>query len=144
MNNTIFSNKFIEKKLDKLSLRIFIGAIFGVPLTAISLVAGIYGLVFGYAGLVGGGVWLIIIGVVTITGLIGICGAWRRLLKTSNLMTKRERKIIRNMLFCGFLSSFVITAWLLYVDGISELSLILIILSLGGVVFILGTPKNAL
>lgn len=131
----------MERILNNRIVRIIVGLVIGVPLTALAFVAGVHGLLIGYGGIVKGEPLWIIIGVITVVGFIGISGAWRRILKSSISMTGKERQVVRAMLFCGVASSLSLTVWSYFIEKTLVVPLILVVLALGGFVFILATPK---
>ncbi len=132
----------IEKTLNMLLVRIAVGIIIGIPLTVLAVVAGAHGLVLTYGGIVDGKYLLILFGIVTITGFMGISGAWLRLLKPSTVMSNKYRNVTRGMLFYGLASSVALSAWSIISEGMSVISLLLIVLSLGGTAFVHATPRE--
>jgi hypothetical protein len=120
--------------------RIVIGAGIGLPLTAVSIVLGFHGLIIGYGGITEGNILFLFIGVITITGFIGIFGAWWRLLTSTDETTKIKQNKIRTMLFYGLATSVALLMWSLYSDiNTLPISLLLIIAS---TIFMYATPKK--
>ncbi len=73
--------------------RVVFGIAIGLPLTAISIVTGLYGMLMGYGGIIGAGLNFLFIGVMSITTFIGITGVWRRLItSTENTSTTALKK----------------------------------------------------
>jgi len=132
----------MESFLNKKIIRIMIGLFVGIPFTAISIPLGLYGLLFGISGLFfNGSIIFALIGFTAITGLIGISGAWRRLLKSSDIICQKERLLIRKMLFSGLTSTLILFTLVLYfnyLEAIFPFTLLLLI----NLFFIYATPKN--
>jgi uncharacterized Tic20 family protein len=96
--------------------RIVFGIAIALPLTAISIVAGLYGLVLGYGGIIGAGLYLLFIGMISITGFIGITVVWRRLKTSTENTSKTEKNKTRVRLFCGLVTSIALLMCSLYND----------------------------
>lgn len=129
-----------ERTIDKRIVRIILGTAFGLPITALILVASIWGLIAGYGALLAGEILYSGIGVITVLGLLGISGAWRRVLKTHEAMTARERLIVRRFLACGVIASIALALLaFVYIES-TLLALFLVLLALGGGFFVLATP----
>ena len=133
----------MENILNNIFVRIIAGLIVGIPLSALVLVTGAHGLLIGYAGVINSEFWLILVGIITITGIIGIIGAWRRLIDSTYSMSVPYNNKTRTMLFFGVFTSVALTVWTIVIDGVSEIASLLIILSIGGVIFIIATPKSS-
>lgn len=131
----------MEELLNKRITRIIIGVSLAIPFTAISIVLGWHGLLLGFGGIASGNVLFILIGITTIIGFVGITGAWRRLLKSSKVMSKEEQNKIRTMLFFGLASSFILCVWSVFKTDLITIS-ILYLLLLFSVFFIYATPKK--
>ena len=131
----------IERTLNNLIVRIIAGIVIGLPLTSASVVGGAHGIILGIGGITELNPLLLFIGLVTVTGFIGICGAWRRLLKPTTLMTNKNKSTIRLMLMFGLFSSLGLTVWSVYSEGITIIGWALFALSIGGVIFIYSIPK---
>jgi len=129
----------MERILNNLYARIIISLLVGIPLSAIALIGGAHGLVLGIAGIKDLHFGLALIGIVTI---IGIIGAWRRLLEPTDSMASSKQNNIRLMLILGLAASLSLTVWSVIVDGISIIAVSLLTLSTGGFVFVLATPKK--
>lgn len=102
---------------------------------------GLHGLVLFYAGAKEAELLPLSLGVVTITGFIGILGAWKRIYSSSEEMSEKEKSTTRIMLLFGCLSSFGLSAWA-FNSSEPESAIILLLLALGAVAFIYATPKN--
>ncbi len=133
----------MEYILNNIFVRIIIGILVGLPITAAALIGGAHGLVLGYAGIVNAKIGLFLFGVLTITGFIGISGAWRRLLEPTNSMTEKYKNKTRSMLFYGLTTSTALSIWAVYSEGLTVISLPLVILTLGSILFIMATPKSS-
>ena len=131
----------MEKIVNNRIVRLIIGVAIGIPLTAISVVLGLHGLILLYAGLKEMELAPFLIGVVTITGFIGIYGAWKRIFRSSEVMTEGEKSRVRVMLASGFISSFGLGLWALYSSEM-EATIIMFLLAAGAVAFIYATPKK--
>ena len=132
----------MEELLNKRIIRIVIGVTIGIPFTAISIPLGWHGMLLGFGGIASGNVLFISIGITTITGFVGIAGAWRRLLKSTEVISKEELNRIRIMLFCGLASSLALCIWAIIKANIVTI-LALSLLLLFSVFFIYATPKNS-
>ena len=130
----IFNNIFV---------RIIAGILIGIPVSVVALVSGAHGLLLGYAGIITVEFWLVLVGIITITGFIGIIGAWRRLIDSTVSMSVKYNNKTRSMLFFGIFTSVALTIWSIVIDGVSEMTLLLIILCMAGVMFIIATPKSS-
>jgi len=133
----------MEYLLNNIFIRIIVSIFIGIPISALALVTGLHGLVLGYAGIVNIELWLILIGIITITGFIGLAGAWLRLFESTTSMTEPYRHKTRIMLFLGLISSSALSVWSILLDGLSLISFLLMSLAMGGLLFILATPKSS-
>ena len=131
----------MEVILNNRIVRIIIGTAIGIPLTAISVVLGLHGLVLLYAGIKEMELVPFSMGLVTVTGFIGIYGAWKRIFKSSDEMTESERSKVRIMLGFGFLSSLGLALWALS-SSEAEATIIMLLLAVGAIAFIYATPKK--
>lgn len=104
--------------------RIVFDITIALPLTVFSIVAGLYGLAMGYGGIlvIGHGVIsrdglsFLIIGIIAITGFIGITGVRRRLITSTDNTSKTEQNKTRVMLFYGLATSIALLMCSLYND----------------------------
>jgi hypothetical protein len=104
--------------------RIVIGIAVGLPLTAIVIILGLYGLVMGYGGIlvlshgarIETGLYFLFIGIISITGFVGITGVWRRLITSTEHTSKTEQNKTRVMLFYGLATSIALLMCSLYND----------------------------
>jgi hypothetical protein len=133
----------MEYALNNIIVRIIVGITVGSSITAIALIGGAHGLVLGYAGIINAEFGLTLFGILTITGFIGICGAWCRLLKPTYSMSQRFITRIRYMLFFGLVTSAILSIWALYIEGLTVITMPLLALTLGCILFIMGTPKSS-
>ena len=78
-----------ERSLDNRLVRITLGTAIGLPLTAAARVCAMYGVLLFFGGLSSGNYLIAGLGPVTVFGLLGIAGAWRRLLKPHASMSSR-------------------------------------------------------
>ena len=131
----------MEKLLNNRIVRIVIGTAIGVPVTAISIILGLHGLILLYAGIKEVEVLPFSLGVVTITGFVGIVGAWKRLFTSSEDMTEKQKTNTRTLLVFGLLSSLALSIWAMS-SSEPEMAAILFMLSFGAGVFIYATPKT--
>ncbi|WP_198263188.1 hypothetical protein [sulfur-oxidizing endosymbiont of Gigantopelta aegis] len=90
----------MEEFLNKKNARLIIGIFVAAPFTATALLFGLYGIMFGIAGITSKHPFASLFGLLTALGLIGVAGAWRRLLKPTNKYNSKEQNKIRTMLFC--------------------------------------------
>jgi len=130
----------MQNIFNSLIFRFVIGVCIGIPFTGISLILGLHGLFIGYGGIVEGNMFFLAIGVITVTGFIGIAGAWARIFSSTEKMSTENRDVIRLMLYCGFISSMGLLGWALYADV--RTSVVPILLLICSAFFILATPKN--
>ena len=132
----------LREIFDNRTFRITVGMVAGVPLSVLALASLPDGLALAIGGMQERNVALALLGPIIILSLVGIGGAWRRLTKTQATMTLRERRIVRLLLYCGIISSTYLTAWAFTVPEMRTLiALPLLALSVGGVIFVLATPR---
>jgi len=131
----------IENLLNNLIVRIILGLSLVIPLTIISLVFGVHGLILGYSGIVDANLIFLLIGIITIVGFLGIIGSYWRIFRSSQIMSDKERRILIILLFCGITASIALCVWSLIFKEIIA-SLIFILLSTIGILFIYATPKK--
>lgn len=132
----------MEALLNKKATRIIIGLFIAIPFTGGAVMFGLYGILMGIGGIAEMNILLILLGLITILGLLGVSGAWRRLLKPTTEINIKENKKIRVMLFCGFASSFCLLVWSIYFKSFEAISFFVILLIIN-VFFIYATPKNS-
>lgn len=119
-------------------------AVVGFLLSLVALIAAPHGLVLGYSGLIERSALLIVIGLMTILGVIAIAGAWYRLFLPHTKMARAQARRIRFCLYCGVISGLGLACWPAY-EGEFWLSGVLGSLAFIGVALIKGTPiPNAL
>lgn len=133
----------MENILNNIYVRIIMGVFIGIPFTSTALFAGAHGLILGYAGIVEEKFSMAILGILTITGFIGIIGAWLRIIEPTSSMSSRYLKITRLMLYSSFITSVSLTIWAFYLEGLTETSMPVIILIVGSILFIAATPKSS-
>jgi len=127
---------FLNYRISRLIIDIGIG----LPATALSVILGFHGLILGYGGIKEANIYFLFIGLITITGFIGIIGAWWRLMSSTENTSKSEQNKIRVMLFYGLATSVALLMWSLYSDY--RTLLIPVTLILAGTFFIYATPKK--
>lgn len=130
-----------ERSLDNRLVRITLGTAIGLPLTAAALVCAMYGVMLFFGGLSSGSYLIAGLGPVTVFGLLGIAGAWRRLLKPHASMNSRERKIVRSLLLAGVAASVILAIVSLVSTESYLLVLFFTALTGGGLTFVLATPN---
>jgi hypothetical protein len=104
--------------------RIVFGITIALPLTVISIVGGLYGLAIGYGGILAighgslsrDGLSFLFIGIISITGFIGITGVRRRLITSTENTSKTEQNKTRVMLFYSLATSIALLMCSLYND----------------------------
>lgn len=128
-----------ERALDNRSLRFTIGAVFGVPVTVLALLGAIYGSVFGLVWLENRDPLFLSFAATGALGVLGVCGAWLRLLTPHTAMSSSRRLAVRALLFAGVISSAYAAAQLL-ISAEMLLGALFVFLCLGGVMLVLGTP----
>lgn len=130
-----------ERSLDNRLVRVALGTAIGLPLTAAALVCAMYGIAFFFGGISSGDYLIAGFGPITIFGLLGIAGAWRRLLRPHASMSSRERKIVRFLLLAGVAASGILA--IVSLASIESYLLVLFFAALtcGGLIFFLATPN---
>jgi len=136
-----YKNK-MENLLNNKIVRIVFSIFIGIPVTAIILLASIYGLTFGLAGIPEGNLSMLSIGIINITGIIGAIGAWKRIYTTSIKMSEDEKNTTKAMLYSGVFSSLCLSVSAIYFSEIGA-AFIFILLAFGSATFIYATPKNS-
>jgi len=131
----------MEEFLNKKNTRIAIGIFVAVPFTAVALLFGLYGIIFGISGIATINPFASLFALLTALGLIGIAGAWRRLLKSTNKNNSKEQNKIRTMLFCGLASTLAFFAVSFYFNQTKAI-LLLLPIAIFIVFFIYATPKK--
>ena len=131
----------MEDLLNKKHIRIIIGIVIAAPFTAGAIIFGLYGIIMGIGGIAEQSPVLLLLGLITISGLIGVSGAWRRLLKTTNEINYKEQNKIRTMLFFGLASALALLAWSIYFKWPLAITICVLISTLN-VLFIYATPKK--
>ncbi|MBI5784335.1 MAG: hypothetical protein HZA64_02665 [Rhodocyclales bacterium] len=129
----------LPKLIDHPLVRISLGVLVGIPLSAVAMVATPHGLGLGYGGVIKGDPVLIFAGLMTVTGIVAIYGAWYRLLVPHVKMVAAQARRVRFCLYCGVISSLGLAGWAGYETEIA-LSFALALPAAIGVVLIKGTP----
>ena len=132
----------MENTLNNRIVRIILAVVVGIPVTAVVVVLGFNGLILGYGGIIEFKLLPFLLGVVTVTGVIGIIGAWKRIYTSTNEMSEKEKQTTRVMLVIGCFSSLALSIWA-FSSAEPEIAIFLLVLSFGAVVFIYATPKNS-
>lgn len=132
----------IERALDNRWLRIVLGAAIGIPFTAAALVGSIYGVIFLVGGLRGGEFFPTGVGLAAALGMLGVVGAWRRLLKPQSAMSHRERMVVRFLLFSGIASSTALAGVSLVYAEWPAIAFLFALIAAGGVALVLATPTT--
>lgn len=86
-----------------------------------------------------------ILSILAITGMIGVCGAWLRIIKTNQTMSSMERKITRTLLSIGLGTCIGFLA-LSFKDGFHDIFGIITIVAfyipgILGTLMLIGTPN---
>jgi len=131
----------MEDLLNKKSTRIIIGVFIATPFTVAAIIFGLYGIVVGIAGVAEKSLIWFLLCLISISGLIGVLGAWRRLVKTTKELSNKEQNKIRTMLFFGLASTVALFLWSVYFKSSEAIATFIIILTLNAF-FIYGTPKK--
>jgi len=129
----------LAKALDRTLYRVILGAAFGVPLTALTLLGCFFGFVYGVEGLRSGNPLLLGLGAITLLGVLGFAGAWTRILRTHQSMSRYQRITVRYLLLAGVVASLALAGLSFSIPSIYT-AFAFIALALGGVLFILATP----
>jgi hypothetical protein len=129
----------LERALDNRLLRIVVGTAIGLPITAAAVMGAIYGVIFLVGGVLKRELWAVGLGLVAVLGVMGLFGAWRRLLKTHAEMSPHERLVVRRLLGCGIVASAALAATTLYSDFPAG-GIFFGVLVLGGIAFVRATP----
>lgn len=131
----------MESFLNNTRNRVALGLLVGAPFTLIATILGAHGLILGYGGIVKSDPALLLAGILTLSGFVGICGAWWRVFTSTDSMSCTSRDVVRVMLFVGAGTSLSLAAWALLLEGGALLVVPLVISAVGGVLFIRATPK---
>ena len=131
----------IEKVLNNEVVRTSIRYAILFPFAILSIVLGLYGLVFLIGGITDSNPFSFFIGLSSVEGWVGILGAEKRLLSSSEELTEEEKKKIRIMLTFGFISSLSLSIWVLTTSA-TGLAIALFFLSLCPLLLIYATPKG--
>jgi hypothetical protein len=130
--------RMLAKTLDRTLYRVIVGVAFGVPLTALTLLGCFFGFVYGIEGLRRGDLLFLALGAITLLGVLGFAGAWTRILRTHQSMSRGQRITVRYLLSAGVVASLSLAGlsftWSPYTG------LAFIVLAFGGITFILATP----
>jgi hypothetical protein len=129
----------LAKALDRTLYRVIVGAAFGVPLTALTLLGCFFGFVYGVEGLRRGDLLFLGLGAVTLLGVLGFAGAWTRILRTHQSMSRYQRITVRYLLSAGVVASLALAGLSFSIPSVYT-AFAFIVLALGGVLFILATP----
>jgi len=132
----------MEDLLNKKSTRIIIGLFIATPFTVAAIIFGLYGIILGIAGVAENNPILFLLSLISISGLVGVLGAWRRLVKTTTELSDKEQNKIRTMLFFGLASTVALCIWSVYLEFPKAIATFILILTLKAF-FIYGTPKNS-
>lgn len=119
--------------------RVVLGVFLGVPVTALALIGSIYGAIYLYAGVREGDAWALGLGLVAVLGLLGIVGAWWRVLKRVAAMVKRERLVVRALLASGVAASLFLGAWAAQA-GEAIVAVPFALIAVGGIALVIATP----
>jgi hypothetical protein len=130
--------------IDRPLVRIALGALLGIPLSVVAVIAMPHGLALGYGGVVEREPLLIFVGLMTVLGIVAIYGAWHRLLVPHVKMVAAQARHVRFCLYCGIISSLGLAGWAGYETEIA-LSCALALPAAIGIVLVKVTPiTNAL
>lgn len=131
----------MEAILNNPKIRVVVGLVLGAPLTLIAIFLGCYGLILGYAGIVENKPFWFLAGLLTVSGFVGILGAWWRIIVSTRSITGSRLRTLRLMLFAGAGTSFALAVWALLIQSGVILVLLLFALTLIGTLFIRATPE---
>ena len=112
---------------------------FGVPVTAIGFIGALFGAIYLYAGVREGNAWALGLGLVAVLGLLGIVGAWWRVLKPVAAMVARERLVVRMLLASGVAASLFLGALAVQADE-ALLVVPFALIAVGGMALVIATP----
>ena len=130
----------MEDLLNKKSTRIIIGLFIATPFTVAAIIFGLYGIIVGIAGIAEKSP-IFLLALISISGLVGVLGAWRRLVKTTMELSDKEQNKIRTMLFFGLASTVALCIWSVYLEFPKAIATFILMLTLNAF-FIYGTPKK--
>lgn len=128
--------------LDKPITRLVIGIFWGVPVTLLLVPLTIYGVIFGFNGLVNGVASGLELLAITAMGVAGVVAGWHRILKRHSQMTRNTRINLRRSLILGVISSGFIGILALYFIDMRIFSLFFIFSAAFGLLLISGTPVD--
>lgn len=125
---------------DMLWFRVLLGVFFGVPVTALAFIGAIFGAIYLYAGVREGHAWAVGLGLVAVLGLLGVVGAWWRVLKRVTAMVERERHVVRTLLASGVAASLFLGAWAVQADE-ALVAVPFALIAVGGIALVIATPS---
>lgn len=127
----------ISNILDNTYFRVYFGVLVLFPLSFILFICGILIISLNFSN--------IIVSILALTGLIGISGAWLRIIKTGVTMDSDTRKMTRGLLMIGLVTcaGFLIIS---FKDGFRDIFNIVTIVAfyipgIFGTLMLVGTPN---
>jgi hypothetical protein len=132
----------LAELLDRFPVRVLLAFTVGVPVTVVALVFGFLGLVTGLGGLTTGTAKLQFLGntLATILGLLGIAGAWFRLLAPHTAFGPNRRRVVVVLLCSGIASALLIAAYAVSLGATLAAGGALAVAALG-LAFVAATPS---
>ena len=118
-------------------------ALIGLVLSPVILFMAIHGLILGYAGIMDFSPLLIGMGGATVFGLIGFAGACYRLSRNLVSMSKKQKMVSRALLVSGIASGIYLIIGCLYSGMPLSITLLCVVVTVGGGVFLYATPKGS-
>jgi hypothetical protein len=137
----------LASTVDRLSVRIGLAVVVGLPAAAFAFAYGYWGLIVGLGGLSQGTYPFLSAALLAITtlGLLGILGGWIRLLRRQSTMTELVRRVTVALLWCGVVAAVCLAASMLLREAhpLSLLSAtVWTVMSVIGMVLIHATPAR--
>lgn len=128
--------------LDRRSVRVTLALVAGLPGGAFVVVYGLLGLAVALGGLGGGTSPVFFLGLLALTslGILGVAGAWLRLLEGHSTMSARTRRITVALVLCGVTSALFLAGYLVLGERSLAGGAIAFLAALTGIFFIAGTP----
>jgi hypothetical protein len=128
--------------LDRRSVRIVLALIAGLPAGVFVVVYGFLGLSVALGGLSGGTPHPIFMGLMAVTslGVLGVAGAWLRLLQRHSSMTGQARRLTVALMLCGVASALCLAVYIAMEEGKLRGAAMWFLVALVGMLFIAATP----
>ena len=130
--------------LDGRAVRIALALLAGLPAGAFVVVYGFLGLSVALGGLSGGTSHPFFLGLLAVTalGILGVAGAWLRLLERHSTMSRRVRLLTVLLILCGVASALCLAIYSAVGEGKLKGGAVWLLAALLGMLFIVATPET--